>query len=65
MSPRRRSTSSLRYACPVRVGRVDEHCRAAVWRLDGGKGGFQPTGKERGGAAAGVAQEDGEWQTRA
>jgi hypothetical protein len=53
MSSRRRSSSSLRYAYPVRVGRVDEHCRIAIWRLDGRKGGFQPTGKERGRGSAG------------
>lgn len=53
MSARRRPSSSRRYAYPVRVGRVDEHCRVAIWRLDGLKWGFQPTGKECGGGSAG------------
>jgi hypothetical protein len=64
---RRWISSSLRYAHPVRRGvvRAVGHCRVAIWRLVGGKGGFQPTGKERasGRGVAQPVQEDGGWQT--
>jgi hypothetical protein len=63
MSLRRRPSHSLRYAYPVRVGRVDEHCRIAIRRFDGRKerGDFGQREK----SVAGMAQEDGNWQTRA
>ena len=37
----------------MHVRRVDELCCVAIRRLDGGNGGFQPTGKERGRGDAG------------
>jgi hypothetical protein len=41
------------YIFSAHVRRVDEHCCVAIRRLDGGKGEFQPTGKERGRGGAG------------